>query len=533
MNEITRITLENEMDLILAHKQSMRFAELTGLSLAAQTTFATAVSELCRTVTTEDGSSSLTIYISDKADTIKYLTAILRDARKDNKDQKEAGIKYARRLVPDIYIKQTGKYSETSLKFRLPHGLRVDDTMLEKWRINMNTDPALSPYEEIKRKNRQLMDLAEKVKESEQQYKSLTDSLPIMIFSVNRDCSIIYANSWLTRYTGNSVAEINTAGWEGIIHPDDYATTCMDMQRKLQEEVSFIAAELRFKEIASGEYRWHTGIFIAQLHDGVISCWNTFMVDIHAQKQIEQTLKDNQELKETQLRLEEKIKQLDQSNLQLAQFAYVASHDLQEPLRKIAFYSDLLKTKFGSQMPVDAVPFFDNLISATGRMKTLIQDVLEYSTVNKGTIASVDLNEVVKETLNDLEVNIIARNAMLDAAVLPVVKGNASQLQQLFENLVSNSIKFTAADTTPHISIWCDTTPEAHTLYFKDNGIGFDDKYQAKMFDLFQKLHTTNDYKGTGIGLAICKKIAELHGGSIYAESKPGSGATFIVKLPQ
>jgi PAS domain S-box-containing protein len=533
MHEITRVILENEMDLILAHKQTMRLAELAGLSLAAQTTFATAVAEVCRCALTKDSTGSLSISVSDKRERIKNITADLHSDRKGWTVECEEGYKYAKRLVHNITSANTENGTHISVGYRLPQTIRIDDIVIEKWRINLNTDPALSPYEEIKRKNRQLQEMAERLRESEQQYKSLTDSLPIMIFTVNSDCFITFANQWVSDFTGYTISQINESQWTAIIHPDDMKGPCMEVRKKIKAGEHYIATELRFREPRTNTYRHHTGIFIAVFDaDGSILHWNTFMVDIEARRQVEQALKDNKELKEAQDRLEEKVKELNESNLQLAQFAYIASHDLQEPLRKISFYSDMLSKRYAADIPADALPFFSGLISATERMKNLIHDVLTYSTVERALFQPVDLEEVMKNTLHDLDITLKEKNAQVEWSPLPVIDGIPVQLKQIFDNLVSNALKFADAGRTPHIQITNTVEDGILTINFKDNGIGFDKKYMHKMFDLFQKLHSGEKYKGTGIGLAICRKIIDIHGGTITAEGNPGKGAIFIISLP-
>ncbi len=533
MHEITEVTLENEMDLILAHKQSMRLAELIGLQLAAQTSFATSVSEVCRTAIGHNNAATLSIYVSDKNDKVKYITAVLHDSRKTLHTEKEEGYKYARRLVADITVQADEWGTKSTISYRLPAHTRIDDILIEKWRINLNTDPALSPYEEIKRKNRQLQEMAEQLRESERRYKSLTDSLPLMIFSARPDGQITFSNHWLLDYIGNTLEEVNFSVWKDILHPEDLQIVSNLLDDKYAHGDTFIPLEVRIREKRSGDYRWHTGAFIAmQDEDGSVTSWNSFMVDIEARKQMEQALKDNKDLKEAQGRLEEKVKELNESNMQLAQFAYIASHDLQEPLRKISFYSDMLSKRFADNMPAEALPFFQSLISATERMRELIHDVLTYSTVEKTLFVKADLNEILKTTLDDLEIAINKKNALITIAFLPVIDCIPIQIRQVFDNLISNALKFQQPDVQPQIHISADVADGILTMSFRDNGIGFEEKYMHRMFDLFQKLHSGEKYKGTGIGLALCRKILDIHRGTINAISKPGEGATFIISLP-
>ncbi len=533
MNQIAKVILDNEMDLILAHKQSMRLAELAGLSLGAQTTFATAVSEVSRNAIGKENAAHLTLYVSDKKEKLKYITVVLEDNRPSFSAANDEGYKYAKRLVQNISAVVSGSTNRIELSYRLPMHFIIDTALIDKWRISLNTDPNISPYEEIKRKNTQLIELAERLQEKEQQYKALTDSLPIMIFSMTNEATVTYANKWLIDYTGETIENINETKWQNILHPDDLKDAQINWSSSFSKADTIITPPSRLKHAKTGEYRWHTGVITAMKDEqGVVKSWNTYMVDIHAQKLVEETLKNNRQLKEIHAELEEKVNLLNRSNQQLEQFAYIASHDLQEPLRKISFYSDFLKEKYGKAMPEEAGLFFNNLVNATDRMKVLITDVLAYSTVRKDSFEKVSLDEIIKETLQDLEISIKEKRAEIKVELLPEIDGNSRQLKQLFENLISNSLKFSRPDVSPDISISGITDNDNVLLSFKDNGIGFEEQHIARMFDLFQRLHTRDKYSGTGIGLAICKKIIDMHNGSIMASGSTGNGATFLITLP-
>lgn len=528
MNEITSVALENEMDLILAHKQSMRLAELLGFSLPAQTTFATAVSEVSRNAIGSKG--HLKLYIDQKSQSDKFIIAAIEVNGRNVLSAKDEAYIYAKKLVPNIKVLSENGISRTELMLKLPSNFRVDDSLIEKWVINLNNDPAISPYEEIKRKNRQLEELTARLRESEERYRNLTDSLPIMIFTSTYEGEITYANRWLYDYTGYTIESINEAKWANILHPDDFTSLWANRSSEVNDNIMY--REFRIRDANTGEYRWHTGMCVAVWEDGKIKVRNNFLVDINAQKMIEQTLKDNKQLNDIKEELEKKVRELNLSNQQLEQFAYVASHDLQEPLRKISFYADFLKSRFASALPDEASVFFSNLINATERMRELINDVLAYSTLYTEDVAPVNLNYVATEALHDLEISIKEKQALINIHSLPVIKGNARQLKQLFENIISNSLKFSLPDITPAIGISATTEGNTITISFTDNGIGFDEKYMEKMFDLFQRLHPREKFRGTGIGLAICKKIVDLHNGSITATGIPGKGATFLISLP-
>ncbi|WP_434390818.1 sensor histidine kinase [Melittangium boletus] len=240
-------------------------------------------------------------------------------------------------------------------------------------------------------------------------------------------------------------------------------------------------------------------------------------------------LTDITELKRTHLRLE-------QSNRELESFAYVSSHDLQEPLRKIQTFGERLK-KTATGLSPEAQDYLERMQGAATRMRRLIDDLLAFSRVsNKGRpFVRVELSSLVQEVREDLEATLARAEASLRiAGALPVLEADPTQLRQLLQNLLGNALKFRRADMPPDISVSAqvDATAQTCTLVVADNGIGFEEKYRDRIFDVFQRLHGRGQYEGTGIGLAICRKIAERHGGRIEAHGTPDQGASFHVTLP-
>ena len=251
--------------------------------------------------------------------------------------------------------------------------------------------------------------------------------------------------------------------------------------------------------------------------------------------------------------LEEANKLLTRSNENLQTFAYVASHDLQEPLRKIQQFGDLLQQAYADELG-DGVTYLKRMQSAAARMSTLIKDLLEFSRISTQRESSgpVWLHDVVKQVLSTLDLSIQETGAQVSVEPLPRVLGDATQLGQLFQNLLTNALKFsrvdaTGAPTVPQIAITtllvraselpAEVTParlvaEYYRIDVTDNGIGFEDKYVDRIFQVFQRLHGKNQFAGTGVGLAICEKVVQNHGGAITARSRPGQGATFQVYLP-
>jgi PAS domain S-box-containing protein len=234
--------------------------------------------------------------------------------------------------------------------------------------------------------------------------------------------------------------------------------------------------------------------------------------------------------------LQEYGKNLARSNQELQDFAYVASHDLQEPLRKIQAFGDLLESEYKDQIG-DGREYLSRMRSAASRMSILIQDLLAFSrvTTKPQQLDQVDLNVIVKEVIGDLETSISEKDGKVSMAKLPAVWADATHMRQLFQNLISNALKFHKEGTPPKVAISVKARAKDdkyYEIHVKDNGIGFDEKYLDRIFSVFQRLHGRDTYEGTGIGLAVCRKIVERYRGKIDAKSKLNSGSTFIIKLP-
>lgn len=260
-------------------------------------------------------------------------------------------------------------------------------------------------------------------------------------------------------------------------------------------------------------------------------------------KILSQTLEDQvnertKELEKANQVLQDTNKELQRSNAHLEEFAHAASHDLKEPVRKIHYFTQHLKEQLGGGFKEAEAKSFNRIENATERMGNLIDDLLLYSHVSQRPheTESVDLNEKIKRVLEDLELDIQEKGAVINVATLPVVKGYRRQLQQLFQNLLSNALKYSKTDVAPQISITAGSTEmngkDYHLIKVQDNGIGFPQEYDEKIFQMFSRLHSKNEYNGTGVGLSIVKKVIENHHGHIKVESAPGKGSTFSVLLP-
>ncbi len=248
--------------------------------------------------------------------------------------------------------------------------------------------------------------------------------------------------------------------------------------------------------------------------------------DISEKKRLEHEIRD------ANINLEKKVRQrtaeLETKNRELEQFAYVASHDLQEPLRTTSSFVDLFKKKYIGKLDEEADTMLNYIVQSSDRMKVLIKDLLDYSRIGRKTdIQPVDCNIILKEVLADLNKNIQETKTEIKTGKLPLINGYPTELKLIFQNLITNAIKFRKKDIAPIINIFAEKKGGYWQFSVEDNGIGIEEKHKDRIFVIFQRLHNRTEYDGSGIGLAHCKKIAELHGGKIWVESKPGEGSTF------
>ncbi|MEO0672110.1 MAG: PAS-domain containing protein, partial [Pseudomonadota bacterium] len=257
------------------------------------------------------------------------------------------------------------------------------------------------------------------------------------------------------------------------------------------------------------------------------------------------TIATYQDITESELHAEQMadyLNRLERSNRELQEFAYVASHDLQEPLRKIEAFGDRLVRRFGEQLPTEAATYVDRMQNAAGRMRSLITDLLSYSRVatNANPFKPVNLREVLDGVMSDLQIRMDEVQATVNVSELPTIEADATQMRMLLQNLIANALKFRRPDVKPVIAVTAEVKVDANDIHAReimhltvsDNGIGFDNQYKDQIFAIFQRLHGRLEYEGTGVGLATVRKIIERHNGSIDANGVPNEGASFMVKLP-
>lgn len=253
-----------------------------------------------------------------------------------------------------------------------------------------------------------------------------------------------------------------------------------------------------------------------------------------------------EKVKALNLELLKNIDKLEAANKDLDRFAFMASHDLQEPLRKILTFSERLHTKYKDQLDEEGIRYIQRIRSATERLQILIRDIMTFAKVSmeKSKFEKSDLKLLVQDVISEMESGILEKNAVITVEVLPELYINPTLMRPLFYNLIHNALKYSKSGRQPRIRIYSepdpifiDTQPMGknhlyHRIFVEDNGIGFDQKYAEQIFEMFRRLHHHDEYEGTGIGLAFCKKIVEQHEGFISARSEPEKGATFIVSLP-
>jgi PAS domain S-box-containing protein len=550
MKEIVKINLGNKMDLMVAHKRAMKLADLLGLSLSVQTIFATAVSEIARTGIENGKNAYLILGVQLVKGPNKCIAAIIGDVSEFCHPRSEA-VAYADRLIKDVQVVTTPLETQVILQHRIPASVNVTDARLQSFIEYFEKELPISPYDELRRKNAQLQELAARLRESENNYRQLTDTLPLMMFTVSTSGKVLYTNKWLTDFLGGSPAQFQYSMAQNFVHPEDYPALAEEWSHS-QERLSQLHGQVRLKRNGSDAYLWHMiTVLPSRNEEGETEFWMGFIVDIHAQKLVEQTLKDNHELRATQQKLEryqheleDKIHQLNSSNDKLEQFAYAASHDLQEPLRKIQTFADILQKN--SLDPETASRYFEKITSSARRMAALIKNVLEYArtSADNEQFETVDLNEVLENVKTDFELMISQKQAVVHQSELPVIRGIPLQLNQLFTNLMGNALKFSGVEPFIEVSSRLlqpdeiKQRPELNPqnryveISFRDNGIGFEQEYAEQIFIIFKRLNDRQSYNGTGIGLALCKKIVENHKGVIKAFAEPGQGATFRIALP-
>ena len=380
--------------------------------------------------------------------------------------------------------------------------------------------------------------------ESERRFRLLADSMPQHIWTSDPQGNLNYFNKSVFDYSGLTLEQIIKGGWLQIVHPDDRDRNIKEWMNSITTGKDFLL-EHRFRR-HDGEYHWQLSRAIPQKDEnGKIQMWVGTSTNIQEQKTFaneleKQVHKRTKELAVTNIELERKNKDLES-------FAYISSHDLQEPLRKIQTFATRIIEKEYKALSENGKDNLKRMQDAASRMQTLIQDLLTYSKTNTSerNYVNTDLNIIINEVKEELREELYAKHATIEATKLCDVNIIPFQFRQLMHNLIGNALKFSVPNTPPHIIIKCEIAnginfnneklkPQNKYCHItvSDNGIGFEQQYSDKIFEVFQRLHEKNKYIGTGIGLSIVKKIVENHEGIITANSELNKGATFNIYIP-
>ncbi|MCX6925918.1 MAG: ATP-binding protein [Verrucomicrobia bacterium] len=355
-------------------------------------------------------------------------------------------------------------------------------------------------------------------RQSEERYRGLVELSPEALF-VNRDDRIVLVNPAALRLFGASSSDqlLGKSPFE-VFHPD-----CHAMMRK------------RTGQVLAGQRVPVVEEKVIRL-DGVVVDVEVVAAPVvdQGQRAIQVLLRDITERKRAEAALQQSTDDLKRSNRDLEQFAYVASHDLQEPLRAVGGYVKLLAHRFPDRLDDKARGYIEGAFEGATRMEQLIGDLLAYSRIGTrgGNFAHSALGPVLDQTLRNLLASIESAQATVTHDALPTLKVDATQMMQLFQNLIGNALKF-QGESPARIHIGAQKQEGRWVFSVRDNGIGIEPQYYDKIFQIFKRLHTRKEYAGTGIGLAVCKKIVERHGGTIWVESQPGEGSTFYFSIPE
>lgn len=369
----------------------------------------------------------------------------------------------------------------------------------------------------IARANAEAVD--DQLSELEARFRTMADNSPVLLWTSETDSLCSFFNQTWLDFSGRTLEEELGVGWAEGVHPEDFER-CMRTYMDAFARREPFEMEYRLRR-HDGRYRWmldrgnprftQSGRF-----EGFIgSC-----VDITDRR-------------EAEARAQRIAEDLERANADMERLLYAASHDLKEPIRMVTSFLGLLEGKFAAELPDEAREYLGFAIDGGHRMKEMVTGLLSYAQVRQRRMEArdVDLGAIVEATLADLQVAIRDAGASLEVGELPTVRGDATRLRQVFQNLLSNALKFRGADPA-RIAIHAVSRETMWEIAIADNGIGFDPEYASRVFEMFQRLHSRGEYPGSGIGLAIVKEIVEQHGGRVRIESSPGRGTTVYFELP-
>ncbi|MBC7862277.1 MAG: PAS domain S-box protein, partial [Bacteroidia bacterium] len=376
--------------------------------------------------------------------------------------------------------------------------------------------------EELLELNTQLgQKVAERTNEvnaSEKKFRALIENSADAISMVSENAELLYLSLSFERLFGYTLDDLKDKHPSWMIHPED-AEKVQDVFMNAMKNPGIPQYSIHRLRHKTKEWVYVEGTMSNMLNNKNV-------------KAIVSNFHDITERKNSEEKIKKYTVELERSNKELEQFAYIASHDLQEPLRMVGSYMQLLQKRYKDKLDEDANEFIYYAVDGAMRMKQLINDLLNYSRTNKeGELSNVIFTDVLNDVIQNLKTSIEENNVIINFANMPVIYCDRTQMIQLFQNLISNSIKFKKDDVDPIININAEKVGPNWLFSLEDNGIGIEAQYSDKIFIIFKQLHDKSKYKGTGIGLAIAKKIVERHEGKIWFESTPGNGTTFYFTI--
>ncbi len=425
-------------------------------------------------------------------------------------------------LIPERFVKHHAGYRDNFFKEpavrsmgagRELYALRKDGT---EFPIEIGLNPVVTVDGTLVLAS--IIDITER-KKAEERFRLVVESAPNAMLLINKDGIITLVNNQAEQLFGYQRSELIGSKLEKLI-PERFKTQHPSFRNHYfnnQETRPMGSGRDLFALKKDGtEVQVEIGLNPIETMEGNVVLAS--IIDITERKLQEDMLKKQAELE---------IK-----NKELEQFAYIASHDLQEPLRTVSNYMQVFEEDYVDQLDEQARKYLQSVNNATKRMSMLIKALLDYSRLGRnGVLVHKNLRSLLDEVLGDLETIIRKSNAQIDIGEMPVLTVYETEMRQLFQNLITNAIKFTAPDVTPHITIDAEQKNNSYVFRVADNGIGIDPVFNERVFEIFQRLHPADEYKGNGIGLAYCKKIVELHQGEIWIESKPGDGSAFYFTI--
>ena len=360
----------------------------------------------------------------------------------------------------------------------------------------------------------------ESLQQSEMKYRQIVETAQEGIWLIDENNYTIFANK--------KMSEMLEYSQEEMMGKQNYFFKDEDEKKKAAEQIG--KRKKGVSETHDAKFLTKSGktVWASVSTNPVFDDAGIYKGALGMMTNISQRKHDEELLYQSKIILAEKNKELESKNKELEQFAYVASHDLQEPLRTTLSFVELFQQQYKGKLDDKADKYLSFITQSAGRMEVLIKDLLDYSRIgHKKELQKVDCNKIMKDVLLDLTTAIQETRASIQADPLPVISAYPTEIKQLFQNLITNAIKFVKKDTVPEIKISVKELGDHFEFSFKDNGIGIDHQHAERIFVIFQRLHTRAEYIGSGIGLSHCKKIVELHNGRIWVESTPGKGSTF------